>query len=81
MPHDKKLHLFAGYAVAWLAGIGCMATGLPLWPAPLAAAIAGLGKEVWDSQGHGDPDFMDFIASASGGLLAYGMIALIMGRL
>lgn len=79
LPHDKKLHLVAGAAISWLVGIGALALSLPLWLAPIAAAFAGLCKEIWDLAGHGDPDEWDLVATAAGGALSWGIMALIAG--
>lgn len=79
VPHDKKLHFVVGFGIAWIVGILCLALKWPVWMAPGAAILAGNAKELWDMAGHGDPDILDFFASAAGGMIAGGMIALIVG--
>lgn len=63
---DKQAHFFSGWAGA--------ATLYPLmgFCAILPVAAAALGKEWWDSQGHGTPDRWDALATLGGG--AFGIL-------
>ena len=68
MPKDKKLHILAGLALSILAGLlFCPLTGL------IVAAVVGALKEiVWDwLLKRGTPEFLDFVATALGGLVVY----------
>ena len=60
-PIDKQGHFWWGWAIA--------ATLYPVnvWFAIFVAALLGACKELWDAQGHGTPDKMDFAATALGG--------------
>lgn len=62
--NDKILHLMAGALVAMLARL----YGFTPAEAIVAAAVLGLGKEVYDlKSGKGTPDPIDFAATALGG--------------
>jgi hypothetical protein len=58
---DKQGHFWWGWAMA--------ATLYPvnLWLGIFVSAVLGACKELWDAQGHGTPDKMDFAATALGG--------------
>jgi len=60
-PIDKQAHFWWGWAIA--------ATLYPidLWFAILVAGLMGAAKEIWDAQGHGTPDVLDFAATVLGG--------------
>lgn len=64
IPVDKAFHFLAGWAIA--------ATAWPLlvWLAWVPALLAGIGKELWDKQGHGTPEVADAAVTALGGLTA-----------
>lgn len=57
---DKLLH-FETCALIVVA----VAAVLPWWAGVIAAALAGIGKELWDIQ-HGDPSWADLLADALG---------------
>lgn len=68
---DKVTHTMAGAAIA--------AALLP-WgviPALLAVAVAAVGKELWDAQGHGTPDHIDALATVAGGTAMLGWLELV----
>ena len=65
---DKQKHLLAGLALSILAGLlFCPLTGL------IVAAVVGALKEIvrdWLLK-CGTPEFLDFVATALGGLVVY----------
>jgi hypothetical protein len=73
---DKLKHLLVGI------GIG-LVFGVPFSPSIglITAAIVGALKEIiWDwLLKKGTPEFMDFLATALGGAIAYMVIKLILG--
>lgn len=71
LPIDKITHTLAGAAIA---------AALQPWgviPALLAVAVAAVGKEVRDAQGHGTPDVYDALATVAGGCAMLGWLLLI----
>lgn len=71
MPSIYKItHTLAGAAIA--------AALLPfgITPAMLAVVVAAVGKELWDSQGHGTPDHIDALVTAIGGVMMIGWLHL-----
>lgn len=68
---DKITHTLAGAAIA--------AALLPLGviPALLAVIVAAVGKELWDTQGHGTPDRIDALATVAGGVLMASWLTLV----
>lgn len=71
MQLDKITHALAGAAIA--------AALLP-WgviPALVAVAVAAVGKELWDAQGHGTPDVYDAMATVIGGVLMASWLTLV----
>lgn len=68
MEKDKILHIAAGAAVSL---IGCALYGPPLGIA--LAVAAGVGKEWYDSKGHGTVDNMDALATIGGGAVMAGL--------
>jgi len=62
-PIDKQAHFWWGMAIA-----GIMFP-LGAWTALFFACVAGAAKELWDKQGHGTPDALDFAATAIGGVV------------
>lgn len=66
---DKQAHAWWGWSIA--------ATLFPVmgWMSVLVAAAVGAAKEVWDKQGHGTPDWLDFIATLLGGALGAAVCA------
>jgi hypothetical protein len=63
MPRDKLYHAAAGAIVALAA---YLLSGSPAF-ASLALIAAAIGKEVWDSLGHGTRDAWDAIWTIAGG--------------
>lgn len=61
---DKRLHLYAGIAISFVVGFFVPWLGL------LLGCIAGLMKEVWDSQGNGTVEVMDFVFTCIGATIA-----------
>ena len=73
---DKLKHLLAGIGISSVLGVQFSPLiGL------IAAAIVGALKEIiWDwLLKKGTPEFMDFLATALGGAIAYMVIKLILG--
>ena len=73
---DKLKHLLAGIGIGLVLGVQFSPLiGL------IAAAIVGALKEIiWDRLlKKGTPEFMDFLATALGGAIAYMAIKLILG--
>ena len=72
----KYLHFLAGLSVGLSASELVSDSSSP-WLRPLvavgAAAVAGVGKEVLDSTGFGDPRFSDIVVTSIGGLTAAGI--------
>ena len=76
MQRDKLKHLLAGIGISLVFGVQFSPLiGL------IAAAIVGALKEIiWDwLLKKGTPEFMDFLATALGGAIAYMVIKLILG--
>ena len=76
MNQDKLKHLLAGIGISLVFGVQFSPLiGL------IAAAIVGALKEIiWDwLLKKGTPEFMDFLATALGGAIAYMAIKLILG--
>jgi len=70
--HDKRLHAVAGGLISGVVGeIAAKVTGSP-WKGALigiaAGTLAGIGKEVVDLMGYGEPDIHDFYATALGAI-------------
>ena len=66
---DKQAHAWWGWAIA--------ATVFPLmgWTSIIVAGAVGAAKELWDREGHGTPDWLDFIATLLGGALGTAVCA------
>jgi hypothetical protein len=76
MQRDKLKHLLAGIGISLVSGVQFSPLiGL------IAAAIVGALKEIiWDwLLKRGTPEFLDFLATALGGAIAYTVIKLILG--
>ena len=76
MKQDKFKHLLAGIGISLIFGVQFSPLiGL------IAAAIVGALKEIiWDwLLKRGTPEFLDFLATALGGAIAYTVIKLILG--
>ena len=65
LPPDKAGHLIAGLRVFCVFGLFSPIAGL------CAAAVVGVAKEYWDSRGHGQVEFLDFVATAAGGAIGF----------
>jgi hypothetical protein len=76
-PWFKYLHFLAGLSLGLSASELVREAGSP-WLRPLVAvgtaAVAGVGKEVLDSTGFGDPRFSDIVVTTIGGLAAAGIL-------
>jgi hypothetical protein len=70
MANDKKKHLIAGFIIASItfAAFLFFAPHLAGLAAFYAAAQAGAIKEAYDATGRGHVEFLDFAATAIGGL-------------
>lgn len=66
IPADKGGHFIAGAIIALI-------FGLFFWPliGLAVACLAAVGKEIHDSTGRGNVEFLDFIATALGGVLGW----------
>lgn len=62
---DKKLHTLAGFIISIILGAWWPFVGI------IAAVIAGGVKEWWDSKGNGTVEFLDFVFTVIGGLIAW----------
>jgi hypothetical protein len=73
IPLDKQAHALAGAVIALALGYV-----LPAWIAFMAAAVAGLLKEVYDyyHPKTNTSDGLDFLATAAGGLLGAVFVVL-----
>ena len=63
---DKQLHFLAGMVIFTL-----FVTVLKPIEAFIVACVFGLGKEVYDSFGFGNTEFLDFIFTVFGAFIAY----------
>jgi hypothetical protein len=68
--HDKRLHSLAGGLISGVSGEVTTAITHNKLVGILvgigAGVLAGAAKEIWDAQGHGDPDKHDFFATSLG---------------
>ena len=62
---DKRKHFFAGLIISFCVGVFYPLVGLGL------GFTAGAIKEYWDSKGHGQVEFMDFIFTFLGSCSAF----------
>jgi len=60
---DKQVHFYVGCIIAFTAALF-----IPVVFALLFTIVAGVAKEVWDSFGNGQVEFLDGVATALGGL-------------
>lgn len=68
---DKKLHLAAGFGIAFLLSFFSPLFGI------IAAITAGAGKKVYDKVSKkGTPELLDFIFTVLGGLIGVGLYCL-----
>jgi hypothetical protein len=80
IPKDKLLHFAVGAAVGVAAG-GCgLAIAGPYGgiAGPLAALLAGAGKEIKDKRDYGVFDIADLAATVAGGVLSTLLAATIL---
>jgi len=74
MPKDKLLHFVAGsICSAFVYAI----TGSPIL-AFSASVLLGIGKEVYDSRGHGTVEVLDAVATALGGVVVAVLMRVVM---
>lgn len=70
LAQDKVKHFFTSAFIQSMAYGSLRAAGVThgvaLAGATVASATAGIGKEVWDAQGHGDPSARDLAWDAAG---------------
>lgn len=76
IPRDKQLHALAGAAASLVA---CLFIG-SAWAGVIAAALAGIAKELYDRDRRENhtPDLFDLAATVIGGVavaVIYGVIA------
>jgi hypothetical protein len=76
MKQDKLKHLLAGIGISLVFGVQFS----PLIGLITAAIVGALKEIIWDwLLKKGTPEFMDFLATALGGAIAYMAIKLILG--
>lgn len=68
---DKRKHFVVGFAISVIIG------GIQPLIGLILSISVGAAKEYWDSKGHGTKEFMDFVFTCIGGLLAYPFALLI----
>jgi|GEM_PF-6958160 len=80
MHHDKILHFAAGAVICVIFSflLRFCIPGISTWVGLIAAFAFGMGKEIWDIK-HGTPEFLDFIATASGGFVVFLILKLLAG--
>lgn len=69
IPIDKLLHFLVGWLIVSSCIILLGSTTSIMVTGFILCAIAALGKEIWDSYGHGTPDKMDFVVTVLGGTM------------
>lgn len=80
MKYDKMLHFCAGAVLCAVFAFSlrfCL-PGISVWIGFFAAAAFGIVKEIWDIK-HGTPEFLDFIATATGGFTVFLILKLLAG--
>jgi hypothetical protein len=65
IPADKASHVLYGMLIFCVFGLFSPIIGL------CAAVVVGAAKEAYDSTGRGNVEFMDFVATACGGLFGF----------
>jgi hypothetical protein len=76
MQRDKLKHLLAGIGISLVFGVQFS----PLIGLITAGIVGALKEIIWDwLLKKGTPEFMDFLATALGGAIAYMAIKLILG--
>ena len=80
IPVDKQLHLAAGaFCGSWGSWVGSVYTSSPEKSFLIGmgiTALAGIGKETLDMGIGGSPEFKDFTATITGGLIGAGIVYL-----
>ena len=74
IPRDKLLHFVAG-------SIASIVVYVATFDATIAvsfSALLGVGKEVYDSRGHGTVEVLDAVATALGGVVGAILIKAVM---
>ena len=73
---DKLKHLLAGIGISLVFGVQFS----PLIGLLIAGIVGALKEIIWDwLLKRGTPEFLDFLATAFGGAIAYTVIKLILG--
>ncbi len=70
IPRDKLLHFVAGSIASALAYLITQNLTLAIG----VTVFLGVGKEVWDSQGHGTVEVFDAVATVLGGIVGVILI-------
>ena len=74
MPKDKLLHFVAGS----ICSAFVYAITLNLTLAIGASVILGIGKEIYDSRGHGTVEVLDAVATIAGGVVGVILARVVM---
>ena len=74
IPRDKLLHFIAGS----IASIVVYVVTFDATIAVAFSALLGIGKEVYDSRGHGTVEVLDAVATALGGVVGAILIKAVM---
>jgi len=73
---DKLKHLLAGIGISLVSGVQFS----PLLGLITAAIVGALKEIIWDwLLKRGTPEFLDFLATALGGVIGYMVVKLILG--
>ena len=73
---DKLKHFLAGIGVSLLVGLVVS----PLWGLITATIVGALKEIIWDwLLRKGTPEFLDFLATALGGAIAYMVVKFVLG--
>lgn len=75
---DKAKHFIASTAIQSLAYAVFRRHDTPrnhaLWRATAVTAAVGIGKELWDARGHGDPSWRDLAWDGAGIVVGSGLV-------
>ena len=74
IPKDKLLHFVAGFAVSIVAYVVTSSATIAF----SLSALLGIGKEVYDSRGHGTVEVLDAVATALGGVVGVILVRAVM---
>ena len=74
IPRDKLLHFIAGA----IASIVVYVVTFNVTTAVAFSALLGIGKEVYDSRGHGTVEVLDAVATVVGGVVGAILIKAVM---